>query len=52
MKRTIIFALSVVIASCSMQEPDSLEEKKNLLSEKEEKLASIEAEISELKDEY
>jgi len=51
MKRTIIFALSVVIASCSMQEPDSLEEKKNLLSEKEEKLASIEAEISELKAE-
>ena len=51
MKKTIVIALSILAASCSMQDGGSLEEKKSLLSEKEQELATLEGEINILKEE-
>lgn len=51
MKKTIVFALSILVASCSMKDAGSLEEKKAKLTEKEKELAELETEINTLKEE-
>lgn len=53
MKKSLIIALSIFVASCSMQndEAKTLEEKQALLGTKESELAAIEEEIETLKEE-
>ena len=51
MNKSLVFALSILAASCTMKDAGSLEEKKSKLAEKEEALAELQEEITSLKEE-